>query len=82
MKKTLLTFIVGLLASVTLAQTGSDPTYGFGTVPVQDGKVTFVREIACNGYDLSTAFKTVSRIHEGKICQAHRPFRQNQRIRY
>lgn len=69
MKKTLLTFIVGLLASVTLAQTGSDPTYGFGTVPVQDGKVTFVREIACNGYDLSTAFKTVSAFMKGRYVK-------------
>lgn len=69
MKKALLTLIIGFLTSVVLAQTGSDPTYGFGAVPVQDGKVTFVREIGCSGSDFSTAFRTISAFMKGRYVK-------------
>lgn len=69
MKKTLLTIIAIIFASVVIAQTGSDPTYGFGTVPVKEGKVTFVREIACDGSNMAATFRTVSAYMKGRFVK-------------
>ena len=66
MRKYYLLLAFCAISVLALAQTGTDPVYGFGAVPTVNGQVVFEREINCEGLESGEIMKAVTSWAKGR----------------
>lgn len=71
MKRAFFVVLAILVSVVTFAQSATDAKYGIGKVPVENGKVTFVREISFDSSAISaeTALDNIGSWAKGRFAK-------------